>query len=374
MKRILIVKMWALGDILMATPLLRAIKQAAPGCTISWLAEKSHAGILEHNPLIDEVIAFDSGTWRRHFRYGRLLPYWRMSRHLQRDLRDHGFDVVINLTAEKWWSWWFSVAPVRIGLFPREKPGLVSRLYTHPIPRTDTVSAHNTRHYLRPAGALDIPGPYDERMVLAVSPVHRRAVQDFLAEQSVYDPNKPLVVLHPGASQDSKCWPPSAFASVAAALAGRFNIVVTGSPQERPLADALLAALPAGAAPPVVAVGRLPHIGQTVALVSQAAAVVTGDTSVLHIASALETPLVGVYGSTRPGDNAPLFGPNVLLYDDSVPCAPCYKADCPLKGDDFMRCQRAVTPAQVLMALETLLARDVPSPVSATEHSGIIAS
>ena len=65
MQRILIVKMWALGDILMATPLLRALKREYPDCSISWLVEKDQAGILKGNPFIDEVIDFDSGTWRQ---------------------------------------------------------------------------------------------------------------------------------------------------------------------------------------------------------------------------------------------------------------------------------------------------------------------
>jgi heptosyltransferase-2 len=96
-------------------------------------------------------------------------------------------------------------------------------------------------------------------------------------------------------------------------------------------------------------------IGQTAALIAQATAVVTGDTSVLHMASALETPVVGIYGSTRPGDNIPQFGPHALLYDDTISCAPCYKSRCPLTGSDHLRCQKAVTPERVLSAIETLL-------------------
>ena len=92
---------------------------------------------------------------------------------MRRDLRRRRFDIVINLTAEKWWSVWFNVAPVRVGLFPRAEPGRMGRLYTHAIPRADQTLVHNTRHYLRPAEALGIPGPYDERLVMGVSPVHQ---------------------------------------------------------------------------------------------------------------------------------------------------------------------------------------------------------
>jgi lipopolysaccharide heptosyltransferase II len=354
MKRILIVKLWALGDILMATPLLRALKSRWPDCEITWLADKDYAAILAGNPLLHDVIPFDSGTWRRHWRYARLVPYLQMSLALWGDLKSRRFDAVLSLSGEKWWSVWFNAAPVRVGLFPNPRLGPVARLYTHAIPRRDDPQVHHSTHYLRAAEALGIAGPHDERLVLGVAPADRAAVRDFLCAQPAYDPQRPLVVLHPGTSQVTKCWPPAHFAAVANALAGRYNLVITGSRKERELAEAVSHGVSAGTVPPLVAVGRLPTIGQTAALVAAAAAVVTGDTSVLHIASALGTPVVGVYGSSRPGDNAPQFGPHVLLFDDTVPCAPCYKSRCRLVGGDHLRCQRAVTPAQVLNALETL--------------------
>ncbi len=113
---------------------------------------------------------------------------------------------------------------------------------------------------------------------------------------------------------------------------------------------------PAKHAPlPIIAAGKLNRVALTVALAAQASAIVTGDTVMLHIASALQIPVVGIYGSTRPSINTPLFGPHVLLYDASVPCAPCYKEHCPLKGAEHLQCQRKVTHKQVLVALDSLL-------------------
>ncbi len=217
-------------------------------------------------------------------------------------------------------------------------------------------NCHNTDHYLRALQALGETGPFDRRMTYSVLPKDRQQAREFLSRQPEYDAGLPLILLHPGASQPSKCWLPEHFSALCATLTGRYNVAVTGSLQEQTLAEAILAGLPDGVRLPLIAAGRLnSSIGATAALVQQAAAVVTGDTVMLHLASALGTPLVALFGSTRPGDNAPLFGPNVLLYDDTVPCAPCYKSHCPLKGRDYLRCQRAVTPLQVQTALETLL-------------------
>lgn len=355
MKRILIIKFWALGDILMATPLLTALKKQWPECRISWLADTQYADILRGNPLVDEVIAFDSGEWRREFRYGRFLSYWRISRRLQQSLYSRKFDCVLNLTAEKWWSIWFNAAPVRIGLFPRPSPGLMGRLYTTAIPRPVEGVKHNSEHYLRPAEALEIAGPHDMHLVMGVLPEDQRAAQEFLQSQPNYHPDKPIILLHPGTSQASKCWLPEHFASLAVMLQSRFNVVVTGSLKEQVLADAIAHAMPEASEAPIIAAGQLKTLQQTAAMVQNAASVVTGDTSILHIASALGTPLIGIYGSTRPGDNAPLFGPQTLLFDDAVPCAPCYKSHCPLAGKDYLRCQRAVTPKQVFEAIQALL-------------------
>ena len=353
MKRILIVKMWALGDILMATPLVRALRREYPGCHITWLVERQYADVLRGTPLIDEVIAFDSATWRRHYRYGQIIPYLKISMAMRRRLNASKFDISINLTAEKWWSMWFNAAPIRIGLFPRVRPGLIGRVYTTAIPRAPEPWLHNTEHYLLPAAALGIAEPFEKQMVVGIAPEDRAAVAQFLKDKADYDPRKPILLLHPGTSQASKCWPAEYFAQVADALAGRYNVVVTGSPNERDLAQSVADA--ARIAPPIVAAGALPNVRQTAALVDLAAVVVTGDTSILHIASALDTPLVGVYGSTRPKDNAPLFGRSALLYDDTVPCSPCYKSSCPLHDGDFMRCMRQIAPHRVLASIEELL-------------------
>jgi len=352
--RILIVKFWALGDILMATPLIRALRTAYPSAFISWLADDRYSDILDGNPLLDEVIPFDSGSWRRYFRYANIPAYLRMSLGLQKQLKDRRFDVVINLTAEKWWAMWFNVAPVRIGLFPRAKPGFEGTLYTKAIPRTKEPWLHNTEHYLLPAEALGIPGPYEKQMVVAVRERDRASVDDFLLKSPVYRPELPILILHPGTSQATKCWPVERFGALADLVSDRYNVVVTGSSGERSLADGIVGAA-AHSEKLLVAAGALPDIRQTAALIQKAKAVITGDTSVLHISSALGTPLVGVYGSTRPRDNAPMFGNSELVFVEDLPCAPCYQSHCSLSGDKHLACLTGISAHRVLEALERLL-------------------
>jgi heptosyltransferase-1 len=355
--RILIVKMWAIGDILMATPLLRALHRQYPGCEITWLADKRYAAILDGNPMLHDVIAFDNRLWQKRFRYGQIVPYLKMTMDMRRDLNRRKFDLVINLTAEKWWAVWFQCAPVSVGLFPRPVPGYMGKLYTKAVRRSLDIWLHNSEHYILPAPALGIPGPYDRRMSVPERPEDEVFVRNFLAGQPGYRPDLPTVVLHPGTSQASKCWPVDYFAALVDKIGDAANVVITGGPGEETLAQSIVDLVRisspsslgrgaeerggVGSAP--ISTAAAFDLRQTAALVKMASVVVTGDTSVLHIASAVETPFIGVYGSTRPGDNAPFFGEHTYVYNENVKCSPCGHADCPLKGEDFMKCMRTVT-------------------------------
>ncbi len=351
MKRILIIKLWAFGDILMATPLLPALRQSGP-IWVTWIVEAAHADLLSGQPEIDEVIPLDTRAWRQILRKGNVAGWLRRGAALHRELGRHKFDAVINCHPEKWWTRWLCAAPVRIGLYPSGSLPVSRLAYTTALAKPPL---HNTDCYLSAAEALGFAGPFDRHMRYTVLPDAQAEASLFLADCADYDSCLPLVILHPGTSQESKSWLPEHFAAVAAALSPRFNVVLTGSPRERDLAEKIAALLPPGTRPPLIAAGKISGTGPFAALIAQAAATVTGDTLALHLASALETPVVGIYGGSRPGDNKPLFGPQILLYDDAVPCAPCYKERCPLRGADYLRCQRAVTPAQVVAALERLI-------------------
>ena len=355
MRRVLIIKLWALGDILMATPLLPALCHSDPEMQVTWIVDAAHAGILTGHQEIDEVIALDTRAWRQKLRNGNLFGWLSYGAGLHRQLQQRHFDAVINCHPEKWWTCWLCAAPVRIGLYPSSALPLSRLAYTQVIAKPILPSRHNTDHYLAAAEALGISEPFDRHLRYTVGPDAQEEASAFLRGDAGYDPKLPLIVLHAGTSQEPKSWLPEHFAALAVALSPRFNVVLTGSPKERALTEKIAALLPPGMRPPLLAAGELTGTGPFAALIARAAAVVTGDTLALHLASALKTPFVGIYGGSRPGDNRPLFGPQALLYDDTVPCAPCYKKRCPLRGTDHLRCQRAVTPAQVLAALARLL-------------------
>lgn len=352
MKRILIVKLWAMGDILMATPLLTALHKIEGGAQITWVADATHASILEGHPLLHEVIAIDFSAWRRKLRRGKLKAYLSESRHIYREMVKRRFDFTLNYHPDKSWTRLLCQSPIRIALPDKNGFSWTSLLYTKIVNRV-LAPRHNTDRYLDGAAALGLPSPYDRRMVLSPSQQDMAEASAFLEAQPEYRPGLPLILLHPGTSQESKCWPTKYFAALAAQLTD-YNVVITGSSREAGLARQIVLAS-SSSTKLIVATGQLSSIGVTVGLVAQASAVVTGDTVLLHIASALQTPLIGIYGSTRPGSNIPLFGPSTLIYDASVSCSPCYREHCSLKGTHHLRCQYVVSPTQVYSALASIL-------------------
>ena len=113
MKRVLIIKLWALGDLLMATPLVSALQAKYPGIEITWLADNLNAELLEGQPGIN-VARIDSGFWRRKLRKGRVLAWLKEARFWQRELGRRKFDAVINCHPDLWWTRILCAAPGRL--------------------------------------------------------------------------------------------------------------------------------------------------------------------------------------------------------------------------------------------------------------------
>ncbi len=345
MKRILIVKFWALGDILMATPLLRALKSKWPDCEITWLADKDCVGILSDNPLLHDVIAFDSGAWRRHWRSGRFVTYLWMSLALRRDLKHRRFDIVMTLTAEKWWALWFNVAPVRVGLFPDARFGWLGRHYTHAVAETQSRSVRNTDRYLVAASALGCPVS-DTRMVIG-RPSEEHYVQSLL-DRGGYLGAGPVVILAPFSTGRNRCWEPERYTALIGWLRSALNATCVLTLGSKDGDAARRIAAEAGGAATLAAGATLP---QYIALVQRADLVICSDSSAMHVAGAAGTPYIALFGPTPPASRAPIGGG--LCLSKPLPCAPCDSPSC--RNPVFRQCMKLLEVEDVQRAVLALL-------------------
>ena len=355
-RRILIQRAGAFGDILMGTPLLAALREAYPDAHLTWLVEDA-AQAIDASPYLDEYIRWDRAYWKRPLRRG-LYPVW-LTRVLRfrKVLREANFDVFISFQPEEWPLLARGVnAPVSIGIFDTfrrfygaTKTSRNTRLYSHPFAYPD-LPEHRTDQYLLALRALGLSDNVPKQMTLGYTGEDRDAAAAFLARQGVGSKER-LVVLAPWTTWPTRCWPAERFVAVGNALARRgLRVLVLGGPKEREATLALAAQMDPC---PVAVAGEL-TFRQMAALIDRVSLLITGDTGPMHVAAALGTPQVALFGPTSPAWYGPRTGRFVSLLHP-VPCGPCDKKHCHNLSDPHL-CLRLVTVDEVLAAAERLLA------------------
>ncbi|HET9949507.1 MAG TPA: glycosyltransferase family 9 protein [Longimicrobiales bacterium] len=175
-------------------------------------------------------------------------------------------------------------------------------------------------------------------------------------------PGRPLVGLFPGANAPARRWPAGRFAALAAALAARgAGVVVLGGPAERDLTASVAAAAPGSAD-----LGARTDLADLAAVLSLCDLVVTNDTGPMHLAGAVGTPTVSLWGPSDPNEVRQVGAPDVRVSGPELPCKPCRKNRCPRRGpgtrlpDAHEECMRLIELAEVLAAVEPALERSRP--------------
>ena len=233
------------------------------------------------------------------------------------------------------WLALFSGAPLRLG----RARGFNRFLFTHAMPRgTRTEPAWREHLEVAKAAGASLPTTPDFRIPL--TDAMRSKAQGLLSPGDA-----PLIALAPGAAYGSaKRWPLERFADLSTRLhTGGYRVIVTGSNQEASMGGALAQT---GA---IDLTGKTTLL-ETIAVLREANLLVTNDSGALHLARAAGTPVIALFGSSSPAWTGPeAHEGDVLQYH--VPCSPCFKRECPLHGDDFLRCLRGISVEQVMDAV-----------------------
>lgn len=343
--KILIVRLSALGDIVHALPVLAAIKKAMPEAQVDWLVEENYASILSiasglHRRLI--VRAQRSFATADAISFGGLTGYHAAAKYLW----NQDYDVALDLQGLIKSSMWarISFADRVIGFdAPNLREPQAAFLYSETVtPTGQQASGRAGQHVIQKnlsiLSALDIK-PFGVEMPLTPT----ASTDTTAAIEAAGGPMK-YIVLNPGAAWPNKRWPPERFGALARTLLDRSGLrsLVTWGPSERDLANAVIAASSgAAAAAPATSVSDL------AVLMRHAALVVSGDTGPLHIAAAMGTPLVGLYGPTWPERNGP-WDPHDVVISRANVCVCHHKRQC-LRGAP---CINEITIQEVVAASE----------------------
>lgn len=344
-KRILCIRLDYLGDVLMSTPAIRALKQSAAGRHITLLTSGSGAAVARYLPEVDDCIVYAAPWMKSSDPHDPATDLAMVSR-----LAAGGFDAAVIFTVYSQNPLPAAMLCMLAGIPLRlahchENP---YRLLTHWLP--DPEPREKLRHEVR--RQLDLVASVgahadDERLAFHIPDADRTHVRQLLASMDI-DPAQPWIALHPGATAASRRYPSAHWSAVAHQLAAATGcpLVFTGSAEEAGLVDDIRR----GVSGSHSLAGRL-DLGQLGALIAEASVLVSNNTGPAHLAAAVGTPIVDLYALTNP-QHAPWQVACRVLFRD-VPCRYCYKSVCP---QGHHACLAGVPPKQVVEAACELLA------------------
>ena len=381
---ILFVRLSYIGDILHATPAARWIKEQYPDAKLHWIVTPSMVELLDGNPYVDEIIPWERDEYEAHSKKLHIPTMWRMWWELKAKLEPYKFDVAVDVQGRLITGLVLlaSGAPIRLGLGGTKELNWLFTNYKSK-PSTD----HVIKRYVEVAQLLkeavakqaDLDTPLKtadnvlEPETLNNVSAKKMYHMDFHVPSKLHtwaeeqwetidnhtslnrgEVEKPLRVgLVLGTSWATKEWPQEKWYSLIKSLQYRANFVCLGGPKEstqyKPLMDSLAAEGIDQIMLNMLGKTTLQEVG---ALIESCDVVVTADTGSLHIALALNKPVVALFGPTDPKLWGPLTGTFKVLVNDELDCLGCRKRRCP-KPDQY--CMSGIEPVRVKKAIFELI-------------------
>ena len=381
---ILFVRLSYIGDILHATPAARWIKEQYPDAKLHWIVTPSMVELLDGNPYVDEIIPWERDEYEAHSKKLHIPTMWRMWWELKAKLEPYKFDVAVDVQGRLITGLVLlaSGAPIRLGLGGTKE---LNWLFTNY--KTKPSTDHVIKRYVEVAQLLKEAVTKQANLETPLKPVdngldtetlHTVSAKkmyhmDFYVPSKLHtwaeeqwktidnhsslnrgEVEKPLRVgLVLGTSWATKEWPQEKWYSLIKLLQYRANFVCLGGPKEATQYKPLLDSLAAEGIDQIM----LNMLGKTTlqevgALIESCDVVVTADTGALHIALALNKPVVALFGPTDPKLWGPLTGTFKVLVNDELDCLGCRKRRCP-KPDQY--CMSGIEPVRVKKAIFELI-------------------
>jgi lipopolysaccharide heptosyltransferase II len=360
--KILCVRLDSIGDVLMTTPAIRALKESRPHRRISLLTSPVGARIAPLVPEVDDVVTFEA-SWMKATPEGVTAA----AEHDMIDrLRSLRFDAAVIFTVYSQnplaaaHMCFLAGIPLRLA-HCRENP---YQLLTTWVKETEPsgVPRHEVLRQLDLVARVGCTTA-ESRLSLRI-PGHAMNSVTRLLDALEIDRTRPLVVIHPGASAPSRRYPPKGFARAAETLARDLGVrvVFTGTGPERPLVESIRGLMNTGS----VSLAGVLDLEEMAALLSLSSVLVCNNTGPAHMAAALGTPVVSLYALTNP-QHTPWSVPSKVLYHD-VDCKYCYKSICRRGHND---CLGLVPPDEVASATKDLLGEKWGAKRRTTQDTGI---
>ncbi len=332
---ILLIKPGAIGDLLELTPVIRALANRYRGARITLLVgTKETATLFQHNPHVSEVIVWDKRG--EHKSLVSLVKLWSR-------LRRKKYDLVVHFQRSNMKAWILASAsfPCRVLVYHKSR----------------SADVHVLDNYLDAIAPLGIP-EQERRLELYTGREDDAYAEDLFSRECLS--SGIVIALNPGASNAVKVWSIGRFSELADALAETLSakIIIIGGKEDATLAEAI--AGDAEKARPLVLAGKTTLL-QLGAILRKCDLLVSGDTGPLHLATAVGTRVVGLYGSVDPARTGPVGPGHRVIQAKDVPCVPCRSLTC--AHSVGLECMNRITVRDVLAVVLDMLKTASPERV-----------
>jgi len=347
-RRALVIKLRHHGDVLLASPVLSALKGAASHIEVDALVYGDTAPMLAGHPALSQLHSVGR-AWRRSSAGQRLRDEWK----LYTSLRARNYDLVVHLSEHPRGAWLSRSLGARWAVAPAmpERSIFWKRSFTHLYPLPKNGRRHQVELNLDALRRIGLQPPLEERRATIVAGVEaERRIADLLSTEGLQE--RAFVHLHPASRWKFKCWPAQKNAALIDQLAARGErIVITSSPDAEELA--LVEDIVRQTSAKVLDLGGKLSIKELVALIGKAKLSICVDSMPMHVASATGTPVVALFGPSGEVEWGPWRVASEIVSSDH-PCRPCGNDGC--GGGKVSECLTSLDVSRVFAAAGRLLA------------------
>jgi lipopolysaccharide heptosyltransferase I len=320
-ERILIVKLGSVGDIVHTLPAVAALRKRYPAARIDWIVEARSRAILEDSPVIDHLIEVDTKRWRA------ALAASATRREIfgaVKQLRRTGYDVAIDFQGL------FKSAVIAFASGARRRIGFDKAHLREPGARIFYTQRVRVAHDGGPAHVIALNNALVEPLGVKVETLRfpfsvAEGDAVYVDEQLRKHDLEKFVIINPGGGWPTKLWSPEKYAELSEKIYQSLGLrsVITASAAEAPLLERMCLKRAHGVFFPTT-------LKQLIPLMKRAVCFIGGDSGPLHMAAAVGTPIVGIYGPTTGSRNGPFHPSDLMVCRKELPCLGCWKRTCPL--------------------------------------------
>jgi heptosyltransferase I len=338
-----------IGDIVFSLPTLSGLRQLFPAARISWLVDERCQELVEGHPDLDEIIVIPFKALEKALKEKKWLWIWQTLRELRKELRGRSFDLSVDLhgLGKSALLVLLTGARHRIGSANTNGMKELSGFFSKEVPAGpgDYHTVERNLALVRYLGGqVDHP-----EFKFKISSAHREEIAALL-QQAGYPKGSPLIVIHPGAGWLSRRWPVECFAELIYNLKKDVpaQVAVIGGAEGGSKEEDLFRQLFSLTRVPVINLVHRLNLKQLLALLDQAALFIGNEAGPMHLAAALDKPVIAIIGPTRPELTGP-FGPQARFVKKEVPCSPCRNRNC-----TDLKCMKSIKVSDVLETVRSV--------------------